>query len=402
MFGIIRPCQHRLSPELRREWQAHLCGLCLALRDEHGQFARSVTNYDGLVVSALVEAQAPDPGRRRTAGPCPLRGMRTASVANGAGARLAAAVSLVLASAKLDDHVADRDGPYGRAPVALAARRVATRWARQGADAGERLGFDTTTLLDAVNRQAMLERTIRAADSVLLATTPTEEATGAAFAQAARLAGSPGNEASLREAGRLFGRVAHLLDGVEDLAADRASGAWNPLLATGTGLAETRRLCTDALLGIRLALREARFERPALVHALLVHELPAAVERTFAHAGAPGPRGRPAQGTPYGGSPHPPGPPPGWAPPGQPGPGGPGGPGGPPPGGTGSGGRGERWGPSRGKLAGCGMAVLLCCTCRYCCADPYHDPWTGEPKEGWCRGGGCCDCGSCCDCDCGC
>ncbi|KJY25639.1 regulatory protein, partial [Streptomyces katrae] len=91
---------------------AHLCGLCLALRGDHGQFARIVTNYDGLLVSVLTEAQSgPLPGARRTAGPCPLRGMRTAPVANGEGARLAAAVSLVLASAKVRDHVADRDGP---------------------------------------------------------------------------------------------------------------------------------------------------------------------------------------------------------------------------------------------------------------------------------------------------
>ncbi|SCG13584.1 hypothetical protein GA0115260_129123, partial [Streptomyces sp. MnatMP-M27] len=102
---------------------AHLCGLCLALRGDHGQFARVATNYDGLVISVLVEAQAGrSDGWRRTAGPCPLRGMRTASVAQGEGARLAATVSLVLASAKVRDHVADGDGALARRPVAAAAR----------------------------------------------------------------------------------------------------------------------------------------------------------------------------------------------------------------------------------------------------------------------------------------
>ncbi|MFF1698608.1 hypothetical protein ACFVXC_34105 [Streptomyces sp. NPDC058257] len=58
---------------------AHLCGLRLALRGDHGQFARVVTNYDGLIISVLTEAQAQkSTGWRRTAGPCPLRGMRTA------------------------------------------------------------------------------------------------------------------------------------------------------------------------------------------------------------------------------------------------------------------------------------------------------------------------------------
>ncbi|MEU2880475.1 DUF5685 family protein, partial [Streptomyces sp. NPDC007070] len=123
MFGIVRPCGHRLGEHLKAQWMAHLCGLCLALRGDHGQFARVVTNYDGLLISVLTEAQtAGDGGKsgksggRRTAGPCPLRGMRTASVARGEGARLAAAVSLVLASAKVRDHVADGDGLLARRP----------------------------------------------------------------------------------------------------------------------------------------------------------------------------------------------------------------------------------------------------------------------------------------------
>ncbi|MER6982957.1 DUF5685 family protein, partial [Streptomyces carpinensis] len=137
MFGIVRPCRHRLGDPLATQWMAHLCGLCLALRGDHGQLARVVTNYDGLLISVLTEAQAAKDGKggawRRTAGPCPLRGMRTASVAQGEGARLAAAVSLVLASAKVRDHVADGDGLLARRPVALAARRVADSWGRAGA-----------------------------------------------------------------------------------------------------------------------------------------------------------------------------------------------------------------------------------------------------------------------------
>ncbi|WP_258038719.1 DUF5685 family protein, partial [Streptomyces sp. SM12] len=102
MFGIVRPCRHRLSEGLRAEWMAHLCGLCLTLRGEHGQLARVVTNYDALLVSALYDAQIGRGARTRSkAGPCPLRGMRTAEVARGEGARLSASVSLVLAAAKI-------------------------------------------------------------------------------------------------------------------------------------------------------------------------------------------------------------------------------------------------------------------------------------------------------------
>lgn len=381
---------------------AHLCGLCLALRGDHGQFARIVTNYDGLLVSVLTEAQAErSTDWRRTAGPCPLRGMRTASVAQGEGARLAAAVSLVLASAKVRDHVADGDGVLARKPVARAARRIATNWGRAGARTGSDIGFDTAVLVDAVDRQVGIEALAGPGTPLLTVTEPTETATAAAFAHTAILAGRPGNAEPLAEAGRLFGRLAHLLDAVEDRAADAAVGAWNPLTATGTPLTEARRLADDALHGIRLALREADFVDGKLAHLLLVHELRRSVDRAFgavpvcsAHqqgGPVPGP-GNPyagGAGDPYagnGGNPYAGG-------------------GGNPFGGGGSGGGGGFGGvPSpqpprrRGFWAGCGMFTLLCCTCQLCCAKEYEGPWSRKKREGCCRDSDCCDACDCCDC----
>ncbi|MEU6260649.1 DUF5685 family protein [Streptomyces sp. NPDC047043] len=378
MFGIVRPCRHRLGENLKSQWMAHLCGLCLALRKDHGQFARVVTNYDGLLISVLTEAQAEKvTGWRRTAGPCPLRGMRTASVAQGEGARLAAAVSLVLASAKVRDHVADGDGLLARRPVALAARRVAASWGAAGARTGSDVGFDTAVLVDAVDRQVGIEALAGPGTPVLTVTVPTETATAAAFAHTAVLAGRPGNAEPLAEAGRLFGRLAHLLDAVEDREADAASGAWNPLTATGTSLTEARRLADDALHGIRLALREVEFVEGKLAHRLLVHELRAAVDRAFgtascAHGTAPSLAGPYA---PPGGPSLPPGPP-----------------------------RRDR----RGLLAGCAVWAGLACTCQLCCGE-YDDPWSRERKDGLCKDADCGDCFNCCDCcdgcdccDCGC
>lgn len=290
MFGIIRPCRHRLSPQLRAAWWAHLCGLCLMLRDEHGQLARTVTNYDGLVISVLVEAQAGP--SRRVAGPCPLRGMRTADLSHGDGARLAAAASLLLASAKVRDHVEDGDGRWGRRPIATIAGRMATRWERQGISTGRAIGFDTAVLVDAVDRQGAVEASIGPGSSVLDATEPTATASAAAFAHTAVLGGRPENQPALREVGKLFGRVAHLLDAVVDLEDDAEHGRWNPLTATGTDLDEARRLCDEAVLGVRLALREIAFVDGSLVHALLVHELEYAVTSTFGHADPSGPPNR--------------------------------------------------------------------------------------------------------------
>ncbi|MEU9952223.1 DUF5685 family protein [Streptomyces sp. NPDC047939] len=401
VFGIVRPCTHRLSEGLKTEWMAHLCGLCLALRSDHGQFARIVTNYDGLIVSVLTEAQTErTPGQRRTAGPCPLRAMRTAPVARGEGARLAAAVSLVLASAKVRDHVADRDGLLARRPVAAAARRVAAGWDRAGARTGAQLGFDTALLVDAVDRQTGIELLAGPGTPLLTVTEPTETATAAAFAHTAVLAGKPQNAEPLAEAGRLFGRLAHLLDAVEDQQADAASGAWNPLTATGTSRAEARRLCDDALRGVRLALRDAEFADDKLAHVLLAHELRRSVDRAFAtdvcsHQGGgllteDGHRsggglvtgaGHPSGARPTGSF----GPPPGnpYAPTGPSGPFGP-----PPP---------EPPRDRRGLIMGCLVWAGLACTCQMCCGT-FDDPWSRQRREGLCSQ---CDCGDCCEaCDC--
>ncbi|WP_327320654.1 DUF5685 family protein [Streptomyces sp. NBC_01235] len=394
MFGIVRPCSHRLGEGLKTQWMAHLCGLCLALRGDHGQFARVVTNYDGLLISVLTEAQAERTaagGWRRTAGPCPLRGMRTASVAQGEGARLAAAVSLVLASAKVRDHVADGDGLLARRPVAVAARRVAASWGRAGERSGAAVGFDTAVLVDAVDRQVGIEALAGPGTPLLTVTEPTETATAAAFAHTAVLAGRPANAAPLAEAGRLFGRLAHLLDAVEDRAADAAAGAWNPLTATGTPLPEARRLADDALHGIRLALRDVEFADSRLAHLLLAHELERSVDRAFGTSScghAHGPEG--AFGPPTGP----------YAPQGPADPSAPGNPfGGEPP-------RPDK----RGFWAGCAVALGLCCTCKACCADEFEGPWSRKRREGWCSDGcdcdcGCCDaceCCECCACDCSC
>ncbi|WP_351232994.1 DUF5685 family protein [Streptomyces sp. NPDC002133] len=406
MFGIVRPCTHRLTDDLKTEWMAHLCGLCLALRADHGQLARVVTNYDGLIVSVLTEAQTVRTAElRRTAGPCPLRAMRTAPVARGEGARLAAAVSLVLASAKVRDHVADRDGVLARRPVAAAARMVALSWDRAGARTGRELGFDTDVLVDAVDRQTGIEALAGPGTPLLAVTEPTETATAAAFAHTAVLAGRPQNVAPLAEAGRLFGRLAHLLDAVEDREADAASGAWNPLTVTGTSLAEARRLADDALHGIRLALRDAEFVDDKLLHVLLAHELRRSVDRAFGtttcshqgngqqppqgnpYAGAGTPGGGPyGSNNPYGGGSGIPG-----------GAGGPGGPGGLPP----QFGAGDAHRPKpRGFWAGCGAFIGLCCTCKMCCAEEYEGPWSRKKREGCCHKCDCdCSCDCCCPCD---
>jgi hypothetical protein len=353
MFGIIRPCRHRLGGELAAAWTAQLCGLCLTLRDDYGQVARIATNYDGLVVSLLVEAQSPGQPSRRKAGPCPLRGMRRADVATGDRVRLAAVVSLALAAARVRDHVDDRDGVVGAPGVRPAARRIAERWVRQGTDAGHTLGFDTGVLVAAMDRQVALEATVGPGSPVLLVTEPTETAVAEAFAHTAVLAGRPGNQAPLREVGQLFGRVAHLLDAVEDYRDDVARGKWNPLAATGTSIAQARTLCDDAALGIELALTDVEFTDGRLATRLLTREVRRAVSRTFKGVTAGTPHGQ-QEGINFGNQP------PGEGDPGQ---------------------EGEEPDPKK-RRGDRWYDCICCCDGCDCC----------------CECDSCCDCGDCCDC----
>ncbi|MCW2937622.1 MAG: hypothetical protein JWN00_607 [Actinomycetia bacterium] len=447
MFGLVRPCRHGMCASLFKEWMAHLCGLCLTLRGEHGQSARLVTNYDGLLVSVLVEAQAPDRSPHRKAGPCALRGFQTASVvsAQASGARLAAGVSLLLAAGKTRDHIADRDGAYARRLVAATAGHVASRWDSAGGTTSASVGFDPSVLRDAVARQALLESS--GGLTLLELTEPTETAVAAAFAHTAVLAGTPSNAETLAEAGRFFGRLAHLIDAVEDLEADRAAGAYNPLLATGTSLAEARRHCDAALHGLRLAVADLDLVDRRLVKALLDREVGRSVDQVFAQYGppqaqapGPGPQGPGSQGPgpgsqgpgpqgpgpygpgPYGPGPYGPGPggPYGFGQGGPYGPG-PGGPYGPGPYGPGPGGPGGPYGPwpPQGPPPGPGRPnwglICLAGAAAFCTCGLYQPPWSSHRNQGCgdrcvctrscgdcgCDGcDGCCDCCDCCDCDC--
>ena len=274
MFGVVRPCRHRLSAEERQRWAGHLCGLCLTLRDRVGHDARLATSYDGLLLSVLVEdLGVADLGHRR-AGPCALRGLRTAEVvaSTAAAAQLAASVSLLLAAAKVADHVAD-----GQSPRVL--RPLARRWERAGRRLAGEVGLDPRSVLDPVTDQGRLEAV--AGRDLCSYTEPTEAATSAAFSHAATLAGRPGSLPGLATAGAAFGRLAHLIDAVEDEAEDRRAGRFNPLAASGTPRAAARAVADGCLTGLREGLAAAGLVQASLAHRLLVHEAGHAVRRAF-------------------------------------------------------------------------------------------------------------------------
>lgn len=141
MCGIFRPCRHRLPGGVARGRTGSSVRAVLTLRGEHAQPARVVTNHDALLVSVLYGAQArPASVSRRTAGPCPLRGMRTAPVAHVEGARPAASVSPALAPARIRDHAAGGGPVVRRGPRAHRRARPRQRGSVGFPGGGERAG----------------------------------------------------------------------------------------------------------------------------------------------------------------------------------------------------------------------------------------------------------------------
>ncbi|WP_040799712.1 DUF5685 family protein [Nocardia higoensis] len=373
MFGMLRPCAQGAAKYGidSSQWQSHMCGLCLGLRDGHGQLARTATNTDAIVLSVLTEAQSVAPAERVTAGRCALRAMRRAEVAPAAapGVRLATTASLLLGSAALRDHLDDGDAaPLTRKPMA----RVSTSWAASARTRATLIGLDVEPLVVEIAAQTERERT---STDLAELTASTEQCAAAFFAHTAVLAGRPENAAELRIAGENFGRIAHLADAVEDRDADRAAGRFNPLDASRTSLTEAYDLIHESDARLRRSLAAVELAEVPTVRWMLLDPLHALVHR-IGH-GIPGVITHACKASHA---------------------------------------RNERpiithkHPPTRRPGLGEGIALALGVYCTgYACFADHTNPCTGNREEAWwkrCCGDGCSGCpdcgdGCCCDgCDC--
>ncbi|WP_245562773.1 regulator [Nocardia araoensis] len=372
------------------------------MRDGHGQLARATTNKDALVLSMLTEAQSGS-AARTIAAPCPLRGMRRASVvtADAPGVQLATTASLLLAAAKIRDHVDDGEvTALARGPLTKAA----TRWNRQARASAARIGLDVEPLVAALDAQVRLEELAAvggpafvpksladspywrsamspAADPLDRLTAPTQLCASEFFAHTAVLADRPDNVDALRAAGWQFGRIAHLADAVTDHDDDAARDRFNPLAATGTSVSEAYDLMRQSDSRLRAAVAAAELSRVPTVRWMLLDPLTAVLRRLGGGLGAFAAHtcsvSADAEGSPRAdvrahsrGTRHRP--------------------------------------PTRRPGIGESLALILggYCTGYACCAD-HTQPCTGERKDAWinnCDCGDCggCDCGDCNCCDCGC
>lgn len=275
-----------LDDELRDQWRAHLCGLCLALRDQHGQAYRAITNTDAVMLSILVAAQRDSTLSTHVAGPCPLRSMRRADVidASDLGIRLGATASLALASARAADVVAE--GRFGLAAPSRwqswTAGRAAHALRRHAlADSGVAPLVDVAALLDDPAASARAEQ---AGDTLRAIVEPTARSTSAVFAAGADMAGIEANRAPLADIGADFGAFAHLVDAVTDRAQDARRGAFNPLEKTGTTTDQVRADCLRLYRAVVRRFDDLILHDDRLLRAALLGGMHRAFHKAFAPA----------------------------------------------------------------------------------------------------------------------
>lgn len=266
-----------------------MCGLCLALKQVAGQWARFFTSYDMAFVSVLGEART-GPVPLIPAGRCMLRAGRKAEVvpATAAPMRLASGAALQVGIAGLEDKATDGDLPPRLA-------RVAGARLRRRAFAGSHLGSDDLgsddlgDVEDAARRAVQLEGTVARSSGLsglkdLLSSSG--RAGAALFGLTCRHGGLGPDEGSLARAGEAFGRLAHLVDALEDRSADAEGGRFNPLdhcaVADEQALAYGSSLCSE-VVGI---LTQAQWQDPALVVRLSNEVLPRALARSRRRRGA--------------------------------------------------------------------------------------------------------------------
>lgn len=199
-------------------YRKHMCGVCHALGDDYGLPYRLLTNHDTILLNLLTGAQCADESAtvmRR----CPLNPARFVRTNQDDASRFAAAVSVGLANASVEDDIADTDG---HALIARLGRAVLPSGAALRQLTG--MGFDAAALETLTAQQSAAEA-IPDADPAA----PTAAVSAALFTMTARLAGNPMNKPALAIIGAHYGTYIYLADAHRDLAQDIRHGDFNPL-----------------------------------------------------------------------------------------------------------------------------------------------------------------------------
>jgi flagellar biosynthesis regulator FlbT len=368
MFGITKGCGCQMSRSEKQEWVGHVCGLCLTLREHHGQLSRFTTNFDAALLSVLCEAQSPKPFEKMSH-VCPLRRFQRADVvvASNAGSQYAAAISVLMASTKIEDHIADGDNWLRFLPGFFL--KFTGKWKDAARRAAGSLGFRTEVIEAQTQRQLTLER--GSSRDFGFYSQATEQAVGTAFQHTAAIAECPQNANPLYQMGLMFGRIMYLLDSYRDYAVDVAAKKFNALARCFTRAeiqSKTGQIFRHAHSELTRYFNQLSLSHPDLARKLLIEQLKNTGEQTISRNAS-----TPNSETPNGTTPE----------------------------------NTQQTDESKKKKR---RDRVGCCDGCFCCFDCCSCDCCGE-EEGCCNfdccscnccgeGEGCCSC-DCCDCDCG-
>lgn len=292
MYGLIKGC---CLPHHRENWMAHLCGMCLALRKEHGWISGLAINTDGAILSMLCEAQSEVP-YARVRHRCLLNrlGRGEAVDPESDASAFAAMISVLIGASKISDHIADRETIVSYLPSLFS--RLGSKWEKSARLTAKRLGFATENILARIGLQAKIES--RPGAPFLHYSGPVEAATGEACAFSATISDHPENRGPLYRIGTMFGRIIYLLDSYRDYTDDIGKGKFNAL----NGYSEnelrpvSKEIFQDAHSGIMTGFNQLTLNSPETVRRLLVHRLAAIGRRSLSvEPGDPLPEVDPAE-----------------------------------------------------------------------------------------------------------
>ena len=216
MFGYVRPSMPRLTEADRQRFQAVYCGLCRVLGERCGQASRLILNYDFTFLAVLLWSDREAEPRHRGCIAHPFAG-RDYFPGNEA-LDLAADYSVIMAWWQVQDALADPGGGKLKYRAAAAALRGAYERARD-----RRPSFDSHTR-EQLSRLAALE-----AEGCPSLDKPADTF-ARLLAGAADEVAEPVKRRVLEQLLYHLGRWIYLIDAVDDLAEDFASGSYNPLI----------------------------------------------------------------------------------------------------------------------------------------------------------------------------
>ena len=211
MFGFMRT----------KACQRHYCGVCKTIGAEFGQGPRMLLNHDTVLVAEIMTALDPRSGchpalMRRNCFRMPKAGEAPLPL------RYAAATTILLASSKVRDHVADT----GKAGWRL-LDRLLRRGYRRASDQLAGWGLPVTEIESRLEQQSAIEATPGASMSEYAG--PTAFATAAVCGSAAVAMGRLDAVAPMERFGESFGRLIYVLDAWHDHARDAATRQFNAI-----------------------------------------------------------------------------------------------------------------------------------------------------------------------------